>query len=116
MRRSSTLSSAHTSRPGSIAKRQHVTIHGRGDALECGFRRRIKDTTHERDGLSQPQKMAAARFTLQPLLSAGVFQSGPGRLSCSVGGVEYFAGAAMQRGILLSAAVSMASLLLAREG
>lgn len=31
-------------------------------------------------------------FTLQPLVEAGVFEPGENALSCSVGGVEYFAG------------------------
>ena len=31
-------------------------------------------------------------FTLQPLVEAGVFEPGENVLSCSVGGVEYFAG------------------------
>ena len=31
-------------------------------------------------------------FTLQPLVEAGVFDPGDNALSCSVGGVEYFAG------------------------
>jgi len=32
-------------------------------------------------------------FTLGPLVHSGALQPGSDRLSCSVGGVEYFAGA-----------------------
>ena len=40
-----------------------------------------------------PTMMADRRaFTLQPLVEAGVFEPGENALSCSVGGVEYFAG------------------------
>jgi hypothetical protein len=32
-------------------------------------------------------------LTLQPLVTNGVFEAGPKKLSCTVGGVEYYAGA-----------------------
>ena len=40
-----------------------------------------------------PMMIADRRaFTLHPLVEAGVFEPGENALSCSVGGVEYFAG------------------------
>ena len=64
-------------------------VPGLSKAFCCALRHSCNQWSHA----AGPTMMADRRaFTLQPLVEAGVFDPGDNALSCSVGGVEYFAG------------------------
>ena len=64
-------------------------VPGLSKAFCCALRHSCLQWSHA----AGPTMMADRRaFTLQPLVEAGVFDPGDNALSCSVGGVEYFAG------------------------